>query len=410
MSSHLTTALGFQATIHFVVTQSLQLVNASSGGLFLYRAEDDTLEWTLPTGRNVPPAGIKLKRGQGVSGTVWEQGTPLVVADYRNWSNRVLPFCQKVVAGIPVQWQGQFLGVLNVSDDEDRVFTEKELQILTTLATLTAQIILSTQQTDHLQSHLIELETKLTQNNSRLVVLNEQLHELDLLKNKFILDMSHELRTPVTTVSLYLDLLRHGKVERQGHYLQILRLQVDRLKLLIEDILDLSRLELTREPFNFKPTDVNNVVQQVVEMFQFQASAAGLRLQSQLTEPLPQILGDEVLLVKALTNLVKNAIYYTPQGSVQVMTQVDLATHQLVLTVQDSGTGIDLVDMPHLFRRFYRGHKVGQSNIPGTGLGLAICQEIVHRHHGTIEVKSDGFSGSTFTIWLPLLTVEKREP
>jgi signal transduction histidine kinase len=114
-------------------------------------------------------------------------------------------------------------------------------------------------------------------------------------------------------------------------------------------------------------------------------------------------------LIQALHHLLKNAIHYTLHGGILVCTGLSAKQEQVFLSVQDTGMGIDSVDMPHLFKRFYRGQKVGQLNIPGTGLGLTICQEIVQQHRGTIEVESQLNMGSTFTIWLPVYRSSELE-
>jgi signal transduction histidine kinase len=107
-------------------------------------------------------------------------------------------------------------------------------------------------------------------------------------------------------------------------------------------------------------------------------------------------------LAQVVTNLVNNAINYTQDGAVQLYTCYDERRSAVGLAVQDTGLGIAAEDLPHIFQRFYRGQRVGQSNLPGTGLGLGIVKEIVAQHGGTIEVESQVGQGSTFRVWLPL--------
>ena len=130
------------------------------------------------------------------------------------------------------------------------------------------------------------------------------------------------------------------------------------------------------------------------------AGAAGLRLRFE-PAALPRVSGEVNQLGQMATNLVANAIAYTPSGSVRVSTRTDAERGQVCLQVQDTGMGIDPEDVPHLFERFYRGRRATQSDIPGTGLGLAIVKEIVDLHGGRIEVESAPDEGSTFRVWLP---------
>jgi len=119
------------------------------------------------------------------------------------------------------------------------------------------------------------------------------------------------------------------------------------------------------------------------------------------------VLGEHNQLAQVITNLLANAIHYTPAGRVRVTTsQTD---GYVCLTVQDTGIGIEPEDLPHIFNRFYRGRRAGQSNIPGSGLGLGIVKEIVDLHQGRIEVDSQVGGGSTFRVWLPIAVAEESK-
>jgi hypothetical protein len=244
-----------------------------------------------------------------------------------------------------------------------------------------------------------QLEQRIAERTVELVAANARLKELDELKSKFVSDVSHELRTPVTALRLQLDMLERGSVERRAHYLSMLRQQTDLLTRLIEDILDLSRLERDKAEAQFAPVDLNALAEQVVSAQQPRAAAAGLRLAFEPEARLPPALGAANQLQQVITNLVANAVNYTRTGWVRVRTRLDGA--QVCLEVQDTGLGIDPEDLPNLFERFYRGKQAAQSGIPGTGLGLGIVKEIVDLHRGTIDVQSRVGQGSTFRVWLP---------
>jgi PAS domain S-box-containing protein len=231
-----------------------------------------------------------------------------------------------------------------------------------------------------------------------------QQRELDRLKDQFISDVSHELRTPVTNLSLYLGLLERSNPEKRAEYLAIIRGQTKRLTGLLEDILDLSRLERKKSSkVNLVPLNINAVTEQVIAAHRLLANTSGLELMYEAGDDLPLIHADENLLARVVTNLVSNSIRYTPSGKVCVRTFLE--DGKVCLQVEDTGMGIDPEDFPHIFERFYRGRRVSQSKIPGTGLGLAIVKEIIEIHEGSLEVISAVDQGAQIKVWFPVQEV-----
>lgn len=213
-------------------------------------------------------------------------------------------------------------------------------------------------------------------------------------------EVSHELRTPVTSLTLYLSLLEHGKPEKHAHYLSSATQQAERMKQLIEDILDLSRLERDQADLTLALVDLNVVLEKAVVAQQAHAETAGLRLTFEPAATLLPVRGDIHRLLQVATNLITNAINYTPGGEVRVRSFQ--RGDRVGFEVQDTGMGIAPEDQPHLFERFYRGQRASQSSVRGTGLGLNIAKEIADWHGGEVEVQSAVGVGSTFTVWLPM--------
>jgi PAS domain S-box-containing protein len=225
--------------------------------------------------------------------------------------------------------------------------------------------------------------------------------ELDRMKDAFISDVSHELRTPITNISLYIELLKTAPEERHQRYLGVVRDQSELLNKLVEDILDLSRLTASKtRPVTFSPTNLNLLTEQVITAYLPLAEASGVTISQQSDPNLPLVPVEQNQIARMITNLVTNAIRYSPKGDVWVNTGYEGG--RVFITVKDSGIGIDPDDLPHIFERFFRGRNVRQSEMHGTGLGLAIVKEIVDFHGGTIEVRSKHGEGSTFQIWLPV--------
>jgi len=244
-----------------------------------------------------------------------------------------------------------------------------------------------------------DLERRVAERTHELAEANERLQELDRLKSKFVSDVSHDLRAPLANMHLHLDLLERGKPEKRGQYVGVLKAQVNHLIDLIEDILDLSRLERERETARFERIDLNAVVEQVITANRPRAEATGLELIFEPDVNLPPIRGVRDQLARLIANLTTNAINYTSEGHVRVSTFSE--DGHVCLRVEDTGIGIDPDDLPHVLDRFYRGRRARQSDVPGTGLGLGIVKEIAALHEGDVQVESRVGEGSTFTVLLP---------
>ena len=233
------------------------------------------------------------------------------------------------------------------------------------------------------------------------------LKELDRLKSQFVSDVSHELRTPLTNIRLYLDLLSQTEYDqRAATYMETLSRESERLSSLIEDLLSLSRLEADTVPLQMEPVDINRLLAALAKDREKLAAQYGLELRLECEGNLSHVMGDALLLGQLFTNLLTNALNYTPEGGkivIRTWSQMYVENKWVIIEVSDTGIGIPPVEQSLIFRRFFRGKASKPEAIPGTGLGLAICKEISERHGGKIVVESEGIpgKGSTFTVWLP---------
>jgi PAS domain S-box-containing protein len=217
------------------------------------------------------------------------------------------------------------------------------------------------------------------------------LKEVDRLKSKFVSNVSHELRTPLTNIKTYLTLLKRGRPERKEHYLSVLQHETDRLTGLIQDLLDLSRLETNAAPLQLKPISVYDVATKLMDSFLVKAESRRIALQLDIPRDLPKAMAEPYRLEQVLTNLVDNALAYTHDGGQVVIragVEQNAVGDHLWLSVIDNGPGIPAEEMARLCERFFRGQLAHDRNIPGTGLGLAICKEIIDRHQGSLEIES----------------------
>jgi PAS domain S-box-containing protein len=241
--------------------------------------------------------------------------------------------------------------------------------------------------------------------NGFVAVLTDitRLKEVERLKTRFVSNVSHELRTPLTNIKMYLTLLERGPAERRQTYLAVLQEETARLAQLIQDLLDLSQLEMDM-PSQDVRADAAAVLQNVLASLASRAEAKEVELCQEMEGPLPQATIAPQLLAQVMANLVDNAIAYTPaQGEVRLTGGTAWRRQRpfIWMRVADNGPGILPEELPHLFDRFYRGRQGEERKVPGTGLGLAICKEIVTRYGGYIDVDSAPGEGAAFTVWLP---------
>lgn len=227
--------------------------------------------------------------------------------------------------------------------------------------------------------------------------LYRQLKTIDTMKDDFISIASHELRAPLTAIMWQIDALA-GKIAGPQDVAEI-RSAADRLAKLIGDILDVSRIEQGRMKFEPKETNIPDLTASVLETFQIEADQKGLKFIYQKNS-LPNINIDPDRLRQVITNLISNAIKYTPKGSVSVETYEK--EKKVFIKVQDTGIGISAEDQRQLFKKFFRVKSDETRRVNGTGLGLWITQEITSAMRGSIEVESIKGVGSSFTVSFPL--------
>lgn len=296
------------------------------------------------------------------------------------------------------------LGSLNLCvTDPARRFDDDDLALFRGVADVISQAILNAQLWEETLDHTFRMEDQVRQRTADLEAALLKAEAADRVKSLFISEMNHELRTPLTNITLYLDILASGREDRKERALETMRRETARLRQLIEDVLDMSRLDVNRLQIKPEKFYLNRLVGELLLDRASLLERAPVRVRYTPDDSLPPVAGDPNLLSRVVTNLLDNALNYAGSGEVHIRTgweQRDERAWQ-VLTVADSGPGIAAEDLPHLFERFYRGAVARDKRTAGTGLGLAICQEIVERHGGSITVESRPGAGATFAIWLP---------
>ena len=230
---------------------------------------------------------------------------------------------------------------------------------------------------------------------------NEQLRQLDRLKDEFVSTVTHELRTPLTSIRGYLELLGESAnlTSDQAHFLDTIERNAQRLERVVGDLLFCAQVEAGKLTLEQGIVDVDRAVADSVDAGQPAAVAKEIELVSELGG-LPEISGDRARLAQVLDNFVSNAVKFTPIGG-KVVVRTRATASGAEITVADNGMGIPAHELPRLFQRFFRTERATATAIPGTGLGLAIARAIVEGHGGTISVDSVEGAGTTFRIRLP---------
>lgn len=233
---------------------------------------------------------------------------------------------------------------------------------------------------------------------------NEKLQMLDTMKTNFISTVSHELRTPLTTIKAFVELLllKQGMPDdRKVKLMNTVNVETDRLARLITDLLDLSRIEAGSMKWQFALVSMEDIIRSVIESMGVLFENKGLRVTVELSPPLSPVNGDRDRLVQVVTNILSNAVKFTPRGgSIRIALRREAA--QIAVEIADSGIGIPAEHIDLIFEKFHRSDDMLTAATEGTGLGLAITRQIIEYHGGSIWAASTQGKGSTFTFTLPL--------
>ncbi|MFB3813746.1 MAG: sensor histidine kinase [Terriglobales bacterium] len=229
------------------------------------------------------------------------------------------------------------------------------------------------------------------------------------LKSDFVSNVSHELRTPLSLIRLYAETLEMGRLtaaEKYQEYYQIIRKESERLTALINNILDFSRIEAGRKEYEFRETDIAELVRTTLDSYRYQIQQQGFELAEQIETGLPPVSVDREAIARSLLNLINNAVKYSAQNK-YLGVSVQRSNGSVKLQVTDRGIGIPRSEQEKIFEKFYRASDPLVHNTKGSGLGLSLVRHVVTAHGGDVSVESAPGQGSTFTIILPLSGTER---
>lgn len=301
------------------------------------------------------------------------------------------PYYAELVPGmqaqltVPIKLEGRVIGAIALESEEPESFTEENVAFIQRLA-------------DHAA---IAIE------NARLF---QQVQQANEAKTQFVSFVSHELKQPMTSMKGYCELLNKGSAgtlnEQQRNCVKIIHNSVDQMNRLVQDLLDISRIETGQMRLDMGPVVPKEIVREAVQTYQQEIIGKKQTLHVEIEPDLPVITGDRGRLVQVLTNLVSNAHKYTPEGkeiTVRAAHLSDKSREYICWSVEDSGIGLSSEELDKIFTKYYRADRAVVRNTPGTGLGLVISRSIVELHGGSISVKSTYQKGSIFSFTVPII-------
>ncbi len=232
----------------------------------------------------------------------------------------------------------------------------------------------------------------------------EKLNQIESMRRRLIGDVSHELRTPLTAIKGSMEGLMDGILPANHETYQQIHTEADRLNRLVDDLQELSRVEARAYQLDIRPLDVSSLAQTVTKRLATHAEAKRIILDLELTPNLPHVLADEDRATQVLTNLVGNALQYTPENG-RITLSAKHVANEVQIAVRDTGIGIPPEHLTHIFDRFYRVDKSrSRQSGGGSGIGLTIARSLIEAHGGRIWVESAGDGkGSTFNFTLPIV-------
>ncbi len=300
------------------------------------------------------------------------------------------------------------IGVLAQSFDKMALEIEKNRQELEDLnRNLEFRVTEKTENLTKAYDRLQLSNQNLAVANRELELANKKLKDIDQMKSDFISVVSHELRTPLTSIKAFTELILmkpRMMVDKRSRLLSIINNESDRLARLINDILDLTKIEAGKLSWHISRVSLKEVILSSVSGIQSLADNKSLSITTRFPGPLPELYGDRDRLQQVITNILSNSIKFTPQGGSIIISAAaeHHPRHQIIVRIADTGVGVPAKDLEMIFEKFQRSGDILTTNTEGTGLGLTITKQIVEYHGGRIWAESILGRGTTLSFTLPL--------
>ncbi|HEX8154706.1 MAG TPA: ATP-binding protein, partial [Thermoanaerobaculia bacterium] len=420
------TNIGKTISLRFTTAQLLmaiyveckKVIDCSLFTISLLDESTNELSFELDVRDNTILPKDRIAVGEGLNSWVVKHHQPLLLgstADERRFGVKAVQDTKPTESwlGVPMIARDRVIGVISVESYRKHAFTQDDLILLTAIANQAAVAIENAQLYKDLEGLTYALEQRVMERTNELREANLRLLAADRSKNQFLANMSHELRTPLNSIigfsSVLLESARSALAPRLYKFLENIHTAGNHLLELINDILDLSKIEAGKMELRADEFDLRETIVAVERVMKGFAAEAQVRIASTIDPLVPTVRLDEGRLKQILFNLLSNAVKFSPHGSTVTISiafiaaaQSPLAFDTVRIDVADEGIGIPKNELEQIFREFYQTEHGRRSSRGGTGLGLSLTRNFVELHHGTIQVESTPGKGSKFTLFLPV--------
>ncbi len=397
LNPSLLTELGFEKYLIYTLDENQRLTLRVCTG---YNTSDHD-QITAQISRN-PPILEWLKEGNMISSYASTPELQTLVFEITHVRNFVL---------MPILTQDKMTGIIFAGNPGDAfVVTEGDTELISILADQIGQAVENVRLFEQAYRAQQALEAKVQERTKQLSLALAEVQAISRNKSEFISAVSHELRTPLTSIKGYAALLIAGTIgeipDKVKERLEKINKHSDNLVKLINDLLDISRIEFGKTEMKLTPHTISPIIENVQDLLTPQLKDKNIQFIKNLPTFCPSVPTDLSQIERVFINLISNAIKFTPSGG-KITVSAAVESDKITFAVKDTGIGISKDDIHQLFNEFYRIENEINQNVKGTGLGLALCKKIIEAHGGRIWVESEPVQGSTFSFTLPLVVKEK---
>ncbi|HET7436744.1 MAG TPA: ATP-binding protein [Thermoanaerobaculia bacterium] len=394
------------------------VIDCSLFTIALYDESTNELSFELDVRDGVILAKDRIQVGEGLNSWIIKNHQPLLLgstAEERRFGVKAVPDTKPTESwvGVPMVARDRVIGVISIESYKKNAFNYDDVILLTAIANQAAVAIENAQLYKDLEGLTYALEQRVMERTNELRETNLRLLAADRSKNQFLANMSHELRTPLNSIigfsSVLLESTRNTLAPRLYKFLENIHTAGAHLLELINDILDLSKIEAGKMELRTDTFDLRETVAAVERVMKGFAGEAHVQIRSDIAPSVPQVRLDEGRLKQILFNLLSNAVKFSTEGSSVDVTisivprdESPISLETVRIDVRDHGIGIPADELARIFDEFYQTEDGRRARKGGTGLGLSLTRNFVELHHGTIEVQSTPGNGSTFTLYLPV--------
>jgi signal transduction histidine kinase len=312
----------------------------------------------------------------------------------------------KIKIFMPLMAQKEVFGYLLLGEHKSRGYSRRDLTVLNSIANELSIAIQNSMSVEEIRELNATLQQKIDDATNELRTKNRQLQRLDEVKDEFLSIASHQLRTPLTSIKGYVDMLLEGDFGevsgRQREVLDDIFTSSERMVQLINDFLNVSRIQTGKFALERRPTDLEELIEKEIKLMSASLEQRNLKIDWQCDEMMPLLNVDTDKIRQVVVNMIDNAVYYSrPNSTIKV--RLDKELDNLIFTVTDTGIGVPAKDQANLFGKFFRASNARKRRPDGTGVGLYLAKKIIDTHGGEIIFKSVEGEGSTFGFKLPLV-------